>query len=292
MTPEQFNHAAIAAPPRRFAHLERLFESWASPRQFHAAPARLEALGSPEQAERLRRGLTWSWLERAGRLHDFDRQDLSDDVTFYRQNRPDRATQHKHLIVAMTARGGRLTLPIAPFLQSLPLHTESGQICDVLVLRDRWQAHYRFGCEGFAADFAALARKVGALASTYNDATALGTSMGGLPAIRLGSMARLNRAISIGGRQWDDVQRIAQHGRRLPAFDPLCACANPGTCEPWFVSADGHEKDCEVACHHARIWGGQAIVLPRLKTHHVLGEAWLNGNLPQVLAQLLNPSAR
>lgn len=105
-------------------------------------------------------------------------------------------------------------------------------------------------------------------------------------------MARLRRAISIGGRCWDDVQRIGNPGRNLPSFDLLCACAQKTSCEQWFVSAGGYEKDRTEASRLARLWDGQAVALSGLTTHHVLGEAWLNDRLPQLLEQLLDIAGR
>lgn len=286
MTPEQFANAAVTASPKRFAMFERLYESWATPQQFHAAAGALSALGRPDLAELLSRSKTWSYLDRAGALPRFTREDLSEDVTFYRQDLQQIDADQRRLLIGVTARGGRLTLPVSAFLQALPENA-----WDVLILRDRWRVHYRQGCAGFAHDFQELARKVSALACSYDYTITLGTSMGGLPAIRLALMANLGRAISIGGRQWDDVARIGEPGRHLPAYDPLCACRSLDQSEHWFVSAAGHSTDLKAAEQYAALWGGRAIALPDLHSHHVLGEAWLTGQLPQVLQFLLDEPA-
>lgn len=242
----------------------------------------LAGRGRPDLAAHLRQNRTWQSLHGEAEIHTFTRQDLSEDATFYRTAHSELPKARRGLLVGMTARGGRLTMPIAGFLQALPSHQ-----WDVLILRDRWRLHYRHGVHGLADTFTDLVHAVANLASAYRQTVALGTSMGGLPAIRLGRLAGLTRAVSIAGRPWDDVQRIGAQGAAVPAFDPLCACARPSSCAQWFVSAANHGKDLAMARRHAELWHGRVLALPALQTHHVLGEAWLSGQLPALLDLLL-----
>lgn len=282
MSPEHFYREARHIPLERFAVLERLFECWATPREFHEAPERLIALGHHEAAQLLRRGKTWRHLQQSRAIREFTRTDLSADATLYQSAALATSPPVRRLVVAFAARGGRLTLPACAFLQALP---QPGT--DVLLLRDRHKLQFRLGCHGLADNFRELLRAIEQIAATYPQVIALGTSMGGLPAIRTGLMLGLPRAISLGGRFWNDIARI-NTAARLPVYDPLCACRAPSSCHFVFASASGHTADTLSARQLATVFGGSAFAVPHLNSHHILGEAWLTNQLPPLLSELLD----
>jgi len=282
MLTDQFLAIAERTPPTRYQALERLIECWATPIEFVCLPRLLAGRSLQAFADHLAGGALYRSIVDSAEIRNFERNDLGQDVTLYVSNDTRRPSAGRHLLVGFAASGGRLTLPIAGFLQSIcALET------DVLLLRDPHRNHFRYGCHGFGGDFLSLAKSVAQIGVDYEQVIALGTSMGGLPAIRYSLMARSGVAISIGGRRWNDVARVAAGCGQVPAFDPICACLDHENPALLYIHAAEHLLDKAEAHAHSRLTGGRVLPVASVATHHVLGELWKAHSLSEFLQQIL-----
>lgn len=284
MRVDQFIEQAERGTPARHPVLERLIECWATPGEFLRLPGLLADRSLGQFADHLAAGALFRFLADSPEIRQFERMDRGQDVTLYASadtGLPDRA---RGLVVAFAASGGRLTLPCAAFLQSI-----RDPEFDVLLLRDPYRNHFRNGCPGFGGDFLSLARKVWGIGRDYGRVVALGTSMGGLPAVRFALLARSGAAISIGGRRWNDVARVAEARAGLPPYDPICACLEAGHPDLLYVHAADHVKDAQEAQALADLTGGRVLPVTSVATHHVLGELWKRHSLPEFLQGILQP---
>ncbi|MEO8243414.1 MAG: hypothetical protein ABI832_13995 [bacterium] len=191
----------------------------------------------------------------------------------------------RRLLIAFTGRKNRMMMPLPLFLQEVEAAT-----WDVLVLRDSRLSQFRLGCEGLADTFPDLARKVADLAAPYLAATAIGASMGGLAAIRLGLARPAVRGISIGGRFPTDAARLLMAEYPGPAFDPICACLPVIPRNLFFVHAEGHTLDREAAKLCVGLTGGVRVRIKDQQRHYVLWQCHQTGSLRAFLTHILDPA--
>jgi hypothetical protein len=172
----------------------------------------------------------------------FARRELHTNVIHYSDPAVPRAD--KALVVAFTGRSARLMVPVAAILQQLPAHR-----FEVLAVADKTNAHYLQGIDGYASDFVGLCERlrgeIGMVA--YRNVYCLGTSMGGFCALRAGVLLKARRAVSIGGRFPWHIQRLESDDVEVPAFELLCSCVEPGTCEFVCCYSAGFQPDAEAA---------------------------------------------
>lgn len=211
MDVEEFLREAMGVPSRRWGILERLIECWATPVQYSGLQAQLLALGLDQFAVQIGQGQLSTFLHAQSTLRQFTRCNMGLYATLYQSSDSMVGPLRRHLLIGFAARGGRLTLPIAALLQSI-----GDPDVDLLLLRDPFGNHFRQGCPGLGDDFATLVRRVAAVGKEYGRLTALGTSMGGGPAVRFCLMAGANRGVSIGGRRWNDIARLGDRASVLP----------------------------------------------------------------------------
>jgi hypothetical protein len=191
-------------------------------------------------------------------------------------------SSRQRLIVAFTGAAMRLMMPLPIFMQALPQNT------DLLILYDPKKNHYRSGIwDGNAtiSDFASLFPRLFGL---YSDTVALGTSIGGLPAIRFAKHAGLRRSISFGGQKIDDTLRILRREALEPAFDPLCACDRKVTTEAIFVYPANNMQDALSARCASVATNSHLIALARRKHHGVLWDIVQMKRLPDLLEMLFS----
>lgn len=190
------------------------------------------------------------------------------------------------LLVCFTGKGNRLGVAITSFLQCV-----DASRFHVLLLHDRYNTHYRAGLTG--GGFREIIRLTAGLVrkNGYGRVIALGSSMGGLPAIRFGLWPGCSRAISIGGAPPNDAARILGRVSPLPgAFTPLCACLAGARRDLLFVHPDAPGRDRDWARFHSQVTGGRVLCVEGARQHGVLGELSRLGNLQAFLNFLLSPA--
>lgn len=284
MLVEEFCQAASREPARRFPFLVNRLGNIATPREYLVIADRLAAGGMAEQAAHMRASNVGRDLAAARALRPYASRAVSGDARFYRNLAGPGQTGARTLLIAFTDRIGSMTMPITSFLQHLP---HDGM--DVLVLSDASRNHYRGGCRGLGKSMPELRAALGGSVRAYGATMAIGASMGGLPAVRFGLMAGAERAISIGGRPWNDVTRIAGRAPIPPAFDLLCDCLRRKSRNLLFVHAAGHGADRAAATLLAGRTGGRTLGVMGLTNHAVLGHLWMRGAVPHFLATILGP---
>ncbi len=253
-------------------------ESRETPRAFMAVLRTLRR--DPSAAGLIAENETRQFLARVWWPQSFVRQDFGPDVTLFRGRKHPGG---RRLLVAVTALWGRMTIPTPVFLQSV-----LARDWDVLLLRDGARTHYRRGCAGYADSFPALVERVAGLASGYAGCCAMGTSMGGLTAIRLALQIPGARGVSVGGRAAADIARLFQDRFAGLAFDPLCACLPEASRDLVFLHGGDNVHDRRVARQFAEITGGQRIGLRDMKAHAILADFWRQGTLKPALAALMD----
>lgn len=214
-------------------------------------------------------------------LQPFSATAMAPDAVLYQG----RATASgRNLLIAFTGRKNRLMLPLPLFLQDIDAAT-----WDVLVLRDRSLSQFRNGCHGLATSFPDLAHRLAALAADYTAAAAIGTSMGGLPAIRLSLLTGSIRGISVGGSPPSDAARLLAGKDPGPAFDLICACLPPARRDLLYVYGEDHAQDAEAARLCAGQTGGVLLPVPDHNRHFILWQLHQSGRLGAFLQTVLDP---
>lgn len=221
---------------------------------------------------------TANFLSRVDAPQAFRREQIASGAFLYRMDDAIRP-----LLVVFTGRTKRPMLPVPAFLQFFDSHD-----WNVLMLRDERRLHYRDGVEGFASSMADLAPKVRDLAGKNVDVLALGTSMGGLPAIRLQLFGGADRAISICGRFPADAQLLLSAQTVPDPFDPICACLDQKERPLLFVHPAGSVTDAQEAALAARLTGGHTWAVPSTESHGLLGQLWEKGRMSEIFPGILD----
>lgn len=194
-------------------------------------------------------------------------------------------SSRQRLIVAFTGAALRLMMPLPIFMQALPQHT------DLLILYDPSKNHYRkdiWDGNCTLADFASLFPK---LFGVYQDIIALGSSIGGMPALRFAKLASLRRGVSFSGQIIDDTLRILRGTAMVSAFDPLCACDKIQATEAIFVFSANNKQDLFAARCAAVAASSKLIPLVGHESHNTLWEVQQMKLLPDLLEMLFSSNA-
>lgn len=208
----------------------------------------------------------------------FARSELGPNVILYRG---EGAPADKSLIVTLCGRSHRPNMAWSLFLQHLP-----SELFDVVILCDRHNNHYYDGIDGYAPDLLSLQRRVvaDAGASGYRRVYFYGTSSGGLPAVRMGLMARAHRSIAVGGMFPWPIYRL-QQGVRFQAFDPICACNARRGGEVLCIHAS-NQRDRVGSEQVERILKAKRVRVTLTSDHNVNYQIFLAGGLMDFHARL------
>ena len=255
------------------------FENRATPQEFSdLLRQETRGIGSAFGAA-LRGSVVAQDLALFDRLEQFQPVEMGDGATLYRGAA---ATQGRGLLVALTGRMQRLSLPTPIFLQRVPAAE-----WDVLMLRDPLTMHFRLGSPGFADSLPGLAQRVKDMARSYRRTLLFGNSMGGLPAVQIALMAGDLRAVSVGAQPQSDIMRLFRVATCPPAYDPVCACLSPRRRDLMFYHAEGHADDSTLAGVLACKTGGVAVPVPGTSRHSTISELWQDGRLGAFIAAVL-----
>lgn len=232
--------------PRRAKPIIAALEDRHTPLDFADALSRADSL-FPTPRSLLLQSTSAKLLDGA-RPEAYRRVEIAADITMYSD--PAVPPGGKSLIFAFTGLAHRLMIPIAAFLQLLP-----AQRFDLVILVDHANLAFESGIPSYAATLpelvARLAADVGR--ADYQRVVTLGTSAGGLPALRAGILLGAERSIGFGPRFNWHVGRLLKGAGTIPAFDLLCACGPRGSTRLIAVYAEGQADDAEHAARLARI---------------------------------------
>jgi pimeloyl-ACP methyl ester carboxylesterase len=249
-----------------------------TPRDFMAWIKR--AAREPDAADLIQSNETRQFLTRKWWLKRFQKEDFGPHVSLYRGRT---WTKGRGLLVGVTAGQGGLTIPTPALLQCV-----SARKWDVLMLRDPDRNQYRRGCAGFADTFPALAERVAEIGRPYAHCTVVGTSLGGLAAIRLALTMPGVRGVSVAGVPARDINSLFKDSFPGLAYDPLCACLPEVSRDLWFVHGADHRADRRTAKQFATITGGKTFGIDGCKTHNIFALLWRKQLLSPFLAAILD----
>lgn len=172
-------------------------------------------------------------------VRPYSREILSPGVTLYTAGRSART-----LIVGLCGRDQRLFLPVGIILQNL-----DHERFDLITLWDRRELHFDHGIEGYARSLPDLAARLSDFAASrgYSSIVTYGTSMGGIPAMRIGQLMEADRAIAAGGRFAWNIGRLLRNEAYIQPFDPLCHCRRTGPTEHYAIFSEDNKEDVENA---------------------------------------------
>lgn len=239
----------------------------------------LESGPDPVVRNLARTNRTGRFFASVGKPQPFHREALAPSATFYRGTQ-----KARRLVVVFTGRLRRPMLPVPAFLQCI-----DASDWNALILRDEARMHYRTGVEGYAEDLNTLARRVRAEFSDCSEILAIGTSMGGFPAIRFFLAGGADRAISISGSFPADASLLLSGQRTPGAFDPICSCLDPGRRPLLFAYGAGNSEDQANAEMAARLVGGICLSIQDVENHAVLERLWGEGRLAPFMDEILEP---
>lgn len=182
------------------------------------------------------------------------------------------------LIVGFCGKRSRLMMPIAITLQHL-----DDRRYDLLTMCDRRNLHFDAGVAGFAESLPELARRLSAIIEKrgYSSVITYGTSMGGLPALRLGRLLEADRAVSAGGRFVWHISRLVELKPTIGAFDLICDCRAPSRTRCYALFSDGSEEDVEGAAKVAAIMPQIELAAFSCARHNFAFELFRKGMLAQ-----------
>ncbi len=257
----------------------RRLEEFAAPAEFAAAVAMADHLSA--EAQRVLRKSIVGQSVRKAEVQAYVRRALAPDVLVY--SAADGSASDRTLVVGLTGATGRLAAPVGIVLQSLPARHH-----DFVLLRDAAGAHFDLGVSGYANSLPTLAHRLGADLgiARYRRVVTLGTSMGGLPALRLGVVLPADLSISVGGRPIWHVHRLLNRGRRdISAFDLLCPCGPAGP-DLWCIYAARNAEDREGPELLQRIRPVRQFAVP-FREHNVLHAIVKAGHADRFLPALI-----
>jgi hypothetical protein len=190
----------------------------------------------------------------------------------------------KTLLVAFTGLKPRLMLPNLVLLQTLP-----ARLFDLVICYDPGHDHFVAGTVDYADTFPAMVRRLNADLEPhrYRRHVAIGTSMGGLPAIRYGLLGGVDEVVAISAATPWHINRL-QVGRPTQAFDPLCACMAHRVPPILSVYSALNPTDTKVARWLAEHFGARLRAIPGEAAHNPLSAMWRDGTLADLLAELLH----
>jgi hypothetical protein len=263
--------------------LQRLIEleNYSTPQEFVATADSILRSGQTELIAALERSRATAKLKKATALSALRCESESRFVRLY--STP--GTTRRRLLIAFAGGRMRLMMPLPIFMQAMPEDT------DLLVLYDPFLDHFRSGIWDGKYGIGDLSGITAPVRAAYRDVIALGTSGGGLPAIRFAKLARLRRAASFGGRQIDDTLAIIRK-RIIPmAFDPLCACDTVVGTEALLIYSELHAIDAHAAACASVVKNSVMLPLRGRKDHGVLWRFEQMGHLDELLELLFSAKA-
>lgn len=253
-------------------------ENYSTPQEFVATAEAILRSGQTELIAALETSRATANLKKATAFSALRCESESRYVRLY--STP--GTTRRRLLIAFAGGLMRLMMPLPIFMQAMPEDT------DLLVLYDPVRNHFRTGIWDGKYGLGDLPRITAPVRAAYRDVIALGTSGGGLPAIRFAKLARLRRAASFGGRQIDDTLAILRKRRTPMAFDPLCACDTVAEAEALFVYSELHPIDAHAAACASVAKNSVMLPLRGRKDHGVLWKIEQMGYLDEILELLFS----
>lgn len=191
-------------------------------------------------------------------------------------------TKRENLLIVFTGAAMRPMMPLPIFIQALPANT------DLLVLYDPWRDHFRRNILNGELSLYDLPRALRHWVARYESAISIGTSSGGLPALRYARLANLAKGFAFGGAPIDDTMRCLRGDVPHPAFDPLCNCTFAGETDLVLVFGEKNVRDAKTAKNLEFVKRTHLVPLWNIREHGILWVFHKLGVLNQVLDLLMN----
>lgn len=212
-------------------------------------------------------------LIRYNSKRDWHRIPIHDHTLLY-QSQKGKAS--KKLIIGLSGLTMRLMMPTHIILSAIK---ESD--FDLMLIRDPDRNHYREGVSGLGSNLNELALKIKDLAvqAGYNQYVVLGTSAGGLPAIRIGQIIQAEHVLAVGPdnpeRHPEIANQLSSAKKTIATTFKICISAN-------------NKRDNEAA-HKLKMLMPHVNVIPYrgIKTHNLLYKLHKKQKLTQFLAEHL-----
>lgn len=192
------------------------------------------------------------------------------------------STKRENLLVVFTGAAMRPMMPLHIFIQALPRNT------DILVLYDPWRDHYRRNILNGELSLYDLPKALRHWVAHYETAISVGTSSGGLPALRYARLANLAKGFSFGGAPIDDTIRCLRGDVQHPAFDPLCSCMIAGETELILVFGEKNGRDAGTAKNLEFVKRTRLVPVWNQRQHGILWVFQKFGILEEVLDLMIN----
>ena len=226
----------------------------------------------------------------AARPQPFERSVLAPGVFRYAAPAGRSELGRRTLIVAFTGAAFRLMLPIACVLQNLDASRH-----DLVLLFDRARTQFLKGVPGIASDLPALLRRLDELAAfgLYRRVVFVGTSAGGLPAMRAAIEIAAERGIGIAASVPADLpSRVQTHDVDPAPHVEAFARYDRGATRLACVCASGHARDRANARWYEAHAGATVVEVPGIDGHNVLQQVFEAGELAPFLAELVDGDGR
>jgi hypothetical protein len=217
---------------------------------------------------------------------EFARRGIAKGATRYTADAG--SADQKTLIIGFAGHWHRLMVPMPWFLDCL-----NPSLYDVVVLRDFSRLSFGAGIPGLGGDLfealTGLKRQVDPRA--YRNATALGTSGGGVPAVLAAILLGLDRGISVSGEHFHRVAaRLGSHGSSDEPYAALLA-SRPHPFPELVLAYGGDSRgDEEAALALHQLVPSRLEKVKRCPDHAVLAWHLMRGTLPAFLTRILGQS--
>jgi hypothetical protein len=190
--------------------------------------------------------------------------------------------EDKALLIGFCDNLARLLIPTGHFLQYIP----AGRF-DVLVLADERDSGFETGAGAVRGTMPGWVRCIVQEFEVrrYRGVYCLGTSMGGFPALRAGSMLGAKRSVSVAGTLAWPMERL-RAGTRSESFDQLCVC-RPQSGDLILAYSSGHARDAAHATRMQRRIGARLVPI-EAEGHNTFHELLKMGKLDVFLGSILD----
>ncbi len=219
-------------------------------------------------------------VPRASAIKRYVRTDIAPNVAHFSAHAGART-----LVVGFCGKKLRLLMPVAMMLQSL-----DDRRFDALVLADPQRLHFDQGIPGFAQSLPDIARRIAAIVEEngYDSVITYGTSMGGFPALRMGSLIGAARAVSCGGRPVNHMERLGRGTRPVGAFDLICDCRMPLRAPSYVLFSRDRRPDARAAGMISKIAPEVHLGPVPHDGHNFPFRIFQNGNLDEYFSRIFD----
>ncbi|MGV3491251.1 MAG: hypothetical protein ACO1OG_08010 [Devosia sp.] len=197
--------------------------------------------------------------------------------------------QQRSAVLVFCAMSSRPLLPISLLVQLFPADRY-----DLFVIWDPSRLAFRAGVPGLGNSVGSMVDALATLArlSEYRSIYTLGTSMGGVPALRAGLQLGAKRSVSVGGAMfWQLADLFRTPDAPTDGYD-LCVCQTKPGADLVCVYAGAAFSDVAAAMQIGHIAPATLRPVRRCAAHNVMYELYQRGSLRHLLGKLFDFAGR